>query len=1764
MKLFWTLIGVLFSVPIWLHAQNPPQTVTQTYYTPVNITGFEYRFQGNNQWIATTGSVSPSNNPLAPFEVASKNQTISIEGLKPGFNTLLVRSVDQNGVKGIPKIYRFYVPAPKSIATVASARYSFNQVSGTGTGTAVSSVEEKATVSNRTIPLTGLTVGFHSLYVRLIDQNGLVGIPKKISFYLPAASTNSPISKLEYFVGKTDPGYGRATSVTISQDDDNDIVENQSLSLANLPSGFHTFNFRAGDETGSWSPIRSSLLYIPKPVVASENITEVEFFTSAGTLPAPGDGTAMQAKTEFDSSTVDSWAITKVTAPPGSLLVYARAKDASGQWGVPAAKQVEVFNKRVVEGYLSLNGSRIGGRAVTLTGPNSFTSTIDSRDEEPVGFFQFSDLEAGKYTLVAQGQRDSQTNILASSDSYELSLGAVPDVKVQDLSIEFPAYVTSVSPRANATDLGLEDNISIRYSDKIDAATATGSNIYMTSDLRGKMNVAITLANGDSTIVINPSVPFLVNEELTVTVTKNIGIVGKTNVLPFQQRFRTKPLLFSASAYQTEVLANSSGAFSVIALDVADFDNNSSVDIAYVTTDGLKDNLFIVSNLGNKTFGNVKLIQIDATGKLAVNGSKLETLPLLKGDFDLDGDIDLIHIRSGSRPSSPFNSAGIISVIKNNGNSFAISQTLEKESSPDGEISSVLNAQLRDLNSDGYPDLIIYFLRIGRLVYYNNGSGTFGNETIDEAVSYTSVQNADFADITGDGAPDWIQSGNVGNQLTHRYIPYENGSLSSANSQTFAFQNGSPYDYFVYDFNQDGKNDLIANMGVGLYVSLNSGNFSSLFSSPNFNVSLVIPTNDRLAWGFKINQITPAQINTSDRLEFFYITQGNQAQTISWDSGSSSLVKNVLFSAKSGLVSREIAAADFDSDGDVDFVYGTYSNSSNNAKIGEIYVQFSEAQSANETPVFTDNSDAFVGPKTVLLEDNPVVKLTLTDFFTDPDEDDLSFTALSSNATVASATISVDTLIATGLKVGSTVVTVTARDGKGGQVAASFQLSVNSANNAAPTFVGTINNIEINVGDNGGFSIDNLFNDPDEEDVLTFSASSSNESAVTVSILSNSGNSLSYSGVAAGTSTITLSAEDNDGANVSVNFEIAVTELENLSPIVTVAQVPDSILVTTRPNMVFNLYNFFEDDRNALTFEASNVNSSSIQVSITNSTMTVAPIAEGINQFSVTATDDADQSVSLNFIIRVVEIPLVDNKIGSIDMVTQTSDLGYPLTLIFPNHQGNSSPYNINIQSSSNTIGIAYASASQIFFRAQSEGVALITVKATRNINGTIVESATADITLRVKNRVFQSQTSNSSSSFYANGIVVQKWGLLSIPGSVTANTPLEIFDELGSSDAFRLFDLSPNNGEPVFNGYEDVTNSSGNPFSAGKGLWFKTLATSSPFTLETPAGARLNQRSVLSESFIGYAFISTPFDVESYWIRNNTSINVQLWSFDPDSEEWISVTESQKLKPWTAYVAFSPVSSAIVHYLDNFKTVDKEIASEMFSHSSASWRTQLLIDETILSFGDIDGGESGLDNYDRALPLPNPNQTVTPPSFVVNGLNVSDDYRTPKYEINEQILDYRTLRLSKGHHSISANFEGGTHGKQALLLTTETFRKYISEGDTLTIDLAKETNFKVYSGSKELLEEIVVPETITLYAAYPNPFNPSTTLRFSLPEQSQINLEVYDVLGRKVASLVNEVRSAGFHTVTFDASELSSGVYMYRLSAGANTVLVRKMTLIK
>ena len=97
----------------------------------------------------------------------------------------------------------------------------------------------------------------------------------------------------------------------------------------------------------------------------------------------------------------------------------------------------------------------------------------------------------------------------------------------------------------------------------------------------------------------------------------------------------------------------------------------------------------------------------------------------------------------------------------------------------------------------------------------------------------------------------------------------------------------------------------------------------------------------------------------------------------------------------------------------------------------------------------------------------------------------------------------------------------------------------------------------------------------------------------------------------------------------------------------------------------------------------------------------------------------------------------------------------------------------------------------------------------------------------------------------------------------------------------------------------------------------------------------------------------------------------------------------------------------------------------------------------------------------------------------------------------------------------------------------------------------------------KESQVQNVIPSEYKLNQNYPNPFNPITTISFEIPYDEFVDLKIYDVTGKELMTLVSEFKTSGNYSVRVNGSNLSSGVYFYKLKSG-NFEMVRKMVMIK
>ena len=331
--------------------------------------------------------------------------------------------------------------------------------------------------------------------------------------------------------------------------------------------------------------------------------------------------------------------------------------------------------------------------------------------------------------------------------------------------------------------------------------------------------------------------------------------------------------------------------------------------------------------------------------------------------------------------------------------------------------------------------------------------------------------------------------------------------------------------------------------------------------------------------------------------------------------------------------------------------------------------------------------------------------------FSDPDGDPLTFTAISSNAGVASVALSGTDLTITAVAAGSATVTVTARDPAGLSTAASANVTVMEPNRAPVPAVPVAPAQTAIVGDILNVDVSPFFSDPDG-DPLTYSATSANASVATVTV---AGSVVSAAAVGAGSTTLTVTATDPDG--LSGSLSVPVTVEPNLPPEATRDSLP-SLSIQERNSETMNVASHFTDPNGqALSFEAESDNAGVATVSVSGATLTVTAVAIGTATVTVTATDPYGLTASLSGVVTVIErVNQAPEAQGGINDISRSAGWSGTLDLegetpLFVDPDGDELAY--SAESSDPSVAALALEGSLLHVATLAEGTATGTVTAT-------------------------------------------------------------------------------------------------------------------------------------------------------------------------------------------------------------------------------------------------------------------------------------------------------------------------------------------------------------------------------------------------------------------------------------------------------------------
>ncbi len=333
----------------------------------------------------------------------------------------------------------------------------------------------------------------------------------------------------------------------------------------------------------------------------------------------------------------------------------------------------------------------------------------------------------------------------------------------------------------------------------------------------------------------------------------------------------------------------------------------------------------------------------------------------------------------------------------------------------------------------------------------------------------------------------------------------------------------------------------------------------------------------------------------------------------------------------------------------------------------------------------------------------------------------------------------------------------------------------------------------------------------------------------------------------------------------------------------------------------------------------------------------------------------------------------------------------------------------------------------------------------------------------------------------------------------------------------------------------------------------------------------------------LSYSLVGNPFAGSLDWhaiVSNSTNTSSSYATWDPSTEAYIYYNSSSQLGDAGRYI--TPMQGFFAQATDENAVLRFRQSQKSSSHPTYVGKQAVHTIAQYLRFELLDDEEKILDNQAHLIFHEDSHEGLDTRDILrLRSLSgITNEFSFTSSEGNHVFDSRSSLIESEIIPSILTINEPGLY--QLKWKMSETIPKdwqFFLYDDFLDISLDMNA-FSQYSFSEDAIrtnrfgirvkrtvninsEDIEKPFTYSLAQNYPNPFNPTTTIQFSLAESVPVRVEVFNALGQRVALIVDEQLTAGYHQIPFNASFLSSGVYYYRIEAGA-FVETRSMVLIK
>ncbi|MDR2037414.1 MAG: hypothetical protein LBQ60_05775 [Bacteroidales bacterium] len=288
-----------------------------------SIVGFEY-------FIDTDPGFGEANfiAALIPDQSIQQSVTVDVNTLSEGIHTVYVRAVDETGVWSHTQHYSFVRIQVKPLSPVTALEWFIDKDPGFGKASKINITSGTSVTRNFNVSIPDtIKPGFHSLYVRSLNEDKLWSVTHSINFAIIQIRKIPGLTELEYFIDE-DPGFGEAISIPITQGS-MDEIKTATIPLAGVNEGLHILYVRAKNEEEAWS-ITQYMPFTVVKIVRDVKITALEYFIDSD--PGFGEATSISIS---PSTTIDKTFPVDIDAEdPGLHNLYIRARDENNKWSI--------------------------------------------------------------------------------------------------------------------------------------------------------------------------------------------------------------------------------------------------------------------------------------------------------------------------------------------------------------------------------------------------------------------------------------------------------------------------------------------------------------------------------------------------------------------------------------------------------------------------------------------------------------------------------------------------------------------------------------------------------------------------------------------------------------------------------------------------------------------------------------------------------------------------------------------------------------------------------------------------------------------------------------------------------------------------------------------------------------------------------------------------------------------------------------------------------------------------------------------------------------------------------------------------------------------------------------------------------------------------------------------------------------------------------------------------------------------------------------